>query len=170
MAGARVGARCMIGQGCFVGGAVRVGDGCRIQNHVCLYDGVELEADVFVGPSAVFTNVRRPRAAYRRKPAYETTHVGRGATIGANATIVCGVRIGAHAFVGAGAVVTRDVPPHALVLGAPARVVGFVCACDETVSRSRARPRRTICDKCLIGPAETPVRKQIFTRRSLRTT
>src|SRR6185436_3405633 len=106
MGGARIGARCMIGQGCFVGGGVRVGDGCRIQNQVSLYDGIELEADVFVGPSAVFTNVRRPRAAYPKKSSYEVTHVGRGATIGANATVMCGVRIGARAFVGAGTVVT----------------------------------------------------------------
>jgi UDP-2-acetamido-3-amino-2,3-dideoxy-glucuronate N-acetyltransferase len=156
MSGARIGARCMIGQGCFVGGGARVGDGCRIQNQVSLYDGVELEADVFVGPSAVFTNVRRPRAAYRRKPAYEKTLVGRGATIGANATVVCGVRIGAHAFVGAGAVVTRDVPAHALVLGSPARVVGWICACAETISRARTRPKRLVCELCGAGPAVLP--------------
>jgi UDP-2-acetamido-3-amino-2,3-dideoxy-glucuronate N-acetyltransferase len=153
MSGARIGARCMIGQGCFVGGRARIGDGCRIQNHVSIYDGVELEADVFVGPSAVFTNVRRPRAAHRRKPSYETTHVGRGATVGANATIVCGVRIGDHAFIGAGAVVTRDVPAHALVLGTPARVVGWICACAETTSRSRSRPKRLVCAICGIGPS-----------------
>jgi UDP-2-acetamido-3-amino-2,3-dideoxy-glucuronate N-acetyltransferase len=153
MSGARIGARCMIGQGCFVGGTVRIGNGCRVQNHVSLYDGVELEGDVFVGPSAVFTNVSRPRAAYRRKPSYETTRVGRGATIGANATVVCGIRIGVHAFVGAGAVVTRDVPDHALVLGAPARIVGWICACGDTISRARTRPRRLVCDACSMGPS-----------------
>ncbi len=142
----------MLAQGCFVGGNIRIGDGCRIQNHVSLYDGVELEDDVFVGPSAVFTNVRRPRAAYRRKSAYEKTLVERGATIGANATVMCGVRIGAHAFVGAGSVVTRDVPAHALVLGTPARIAGWVCACAETISRSRTRPKRGLCEMCGIGP------------------
>jgi UDP-2-acetamido-3-amino-2,3-dideoxy-glucuronate N-acetyltransferase len=152
MSGARIGARCMLGQGCFVSGKVRVGDGCRLQNHVSLYDGVVLEDDVFVGPSAVFTNVDRPRAAYPRKPSYEATLVGRGATIGANATIVCGVRIGAHAFVGAGAVVTRDLPDHALALGSPARVVGWICACARTVSRARLRPRGRLCAECSVGP------------------
>jgi UDP-2-acetamido-3-amino-2,3-dideoxy-glucuronate N-acetyltransferase len=152
MRGARVGARCMLGQGCFVGAAVRIGSGCRIQNNVSLYQGVELDADVFVGPSAVFTNVRRPRAAYPRKPAYQATHVGRGATIGANATIVCGVRIGVSALVGAGAVVTRDVPDHAIVLGTPARVRGWICACGDTVSRAAKRPKRGLCPRCGVGP------------------
>ena len=142
----------MLGQGCFVGGGVRIGDGCRIQNNVSLYPGVELDEDVFVGPSAVFTNVRRPRAAYPRKPTYETTLVGRGATIGANATIVCGVRIGARALVGAGAVVTADVPDHAIALGNPARVRGWICACGDTVSRAAARPRRSLCPRCRLGP------------------
>lgn len=132
-----------------------MGDGCRLQNHVSLYGGVELDDDIFVGPSAVFTNVKRPRAAYPQKPAYETTRVGRGATIGANATIVCGVTIGAHAFVGAGAVVTRDVPDHALVLGTPARVQGWICACAQTVARSRTRPQRASCRRCKIGPSRT---------------
>jgi UDP-2-acetamido-3-amino-2,3-dideoxy-glucuronate N-acetyltransferase len=158
MKGARIGRRCMLGQGCFVGAGARVGDGCRLQNHVSLYGGVELGDEVFVGPSAVFTNVKRPRAAYPKKPAYETTLVGRGATIGANATIVCGVTIGAHAFVGAGAVVTRDVPDHALVLGSPARVEGWICACGERVARSRARPRRAWCTACQIGPSRTKSR------------
>ncbi len=152
MRGARIGARCMLGQGCFVAGGVRMGDGCRIQNQVSLYDGVELEAEVFVGPSAVFTNVARPRAAHPRKASYETTHVGRGATIGANATILCGVRIGSYALIGAGAVVTRDVPDHALVTGAPARIVGWACACAETIARTRVRPPRTLCKSCQLGP------------------
>lgn len=156
MKGARIGKRCMLGQGCFVGAGARVGDGCRIQNHVSLYSGVELDAEVFVGPSAVFTNVKRPRAAYPKKPAYDTTRVGRGATVGANATIVCGVTIGAHAFIGAGAVVTRNVPDHALVLGTPARVKGWICACGATVSRSRARPHRSSCGVCHNGPGDRP--------------
>jgi UDP-2-acetamido-3-amino-2,3-dideoxy-glucuronate N-acetyltransferase len=158
MSGARIGARCMIGQGCFVAGRVRIGDGCRIQNHVSIFDGVEIAEDVFIGPSAVFTNVRRPRAAYPRKPSYEKTLVGRGVTIGANATIVCGVRIGDYAFIGAGSVVTRDAPEHALVLGTPGHVVGWTCACAETVSRARTRPRRAVCDACGLGPAPPPER------------
>jgi UDP-2-acetamido-3-amino-2,3-dideoxy-glucuronate N-acetyltransferase len=132
MAGARIGARCMLGQNVFVAGTARLGDGCRIQNNVSLYDGVELLDEVFVGPSAVFTNVRHPRAAVNRHANFEPTTVGRGATIGANATIVCGVTIGDYALVAAGAVVTRDVPPHRIVAGVPARSTGWICRCGET--------------------------------------
>jgi UDP-2-acetamido-3-amino-2,3-dideoxy-glucuronate N-acetyltransferase len=132
MAGARVGAGCVLGQNVFVAGGAVVGDRCRIQNNVSIYDGVELEDDVFVGPSAVFTNVKNPRAAVSRKSAFVKTRVGRGATIGANATIVCGVEIGEYGFVGAGAAVTRNVLAHALVTGVPARRTGWVCACGET--------------------------------------
>jgi UDP-2-acetamido-3-amino-2,3-dideoxy-glucuronate N-acetyltransferase len=131
-AGARVGAGCVLGQGVYVG-AVTIGAGCRVQNHVSLYDGVTLEDDVFVGPSCVFTNVRTPRAHVSRKAEFAPTVVERGATLGANATIVCGVRIGAYALVGAGAVVTRDVAPHALVLGTPARQRGWACVCGEVL-------------------------------------
>jgi UDP-2-acetamido-3-amino-2,3-dideoxy-glucuronate N-acetyltransferase len=152
MKGARIGSRCMLGQGCFVGNGARIGDGCRIQNHVSVYGGIELDDDVFVGPSAVFTNVRRPRAAFPKKPAYETTRVGRGATIGANATIVSGVTIGMRAFVGAGAVVTSDVPDHALVLGTPATIRGWICACGTTISGATIRPRRLVCKTCGTGP------------------
>lgn len=141
MPGAQIGARCSLGQGCFVGGAVRIGDGCRIQNGVSLYDGVTLEDDVFLGPSCAFTNVEHPRAHVARKPAYATTRVARGATIGANATIVCGVSIGAYAMIGAGAVVTRDVAAHALVLGVPARHAGWACRCGETLPPSLACAR-----------------------------
>jgi UDP-2-acetamido-3-amino-2,3-dideoxy-glucuronate N-acetyltransferase len=133
MTGARIGARCVLGQNVFVAAGAVVGDGCHIQNNVSIYDGVVLEEDVFVGPSAVFTNVRTPRAAVSRKGAYVTTRVGRGATIGANATLVCGVAIGEFAFVGAGAVVTRDVEAHALVTGVPARRTGWACACGEVL-------------------------------------
>lgn len=154
MAGARIGRDCVISQGCFVGGTVRIGNGCRIQNNVSLYDGVELEDDVFVGPSAVFTNVSRPRAAYPQKPAFLRTLVRKGATIGANATILCGITIGEHAFVAAGAVVTRDVPAHALVEGAPARIRGWSCACGECVVREERRPSNVACRRCGIGPGE----------------
>jgi UDP-2-acetamido-3-amino-2,3-dideoxy-glucuronate N-acetyltransferase len=141
MPGAHIGDRCSIGQGCYVGN-VRIGDGCRIQNHVSIYDGVTLEDDVFLGPSCVFTNVKHPRAHVSRKPAYARTRIGRGATIGANATIVCGVTIGAYAMIGAGAVVTEDIPPHALVVGAPARRVGWACRCGETL------PASLVCARC----------------------
>ena len=129
MAGARIGARCILGQNVFVASRAVLGDGCKIQNNVSLYDDVVLEADVFVAPSAVFTNVNNPRAFIERKNEYRTTLVGRGASIGANATVVCGHRIGEYAFVGAGAVVTRDVPAYGLVLGVPGRVAGWICRC-----------------------------------------
>jgi UDP-2-acetamido-3-amino-2,3-dideoxy-glucuronate N-acetyltransferase len=130
--GAVIGEGTSIGQGCYIG-AVTIGRGCRIQNHVSLFDGVTLEDDVFLGPSCVFTNVKHPRAHVSRKHAYAPTVIGRGATIGANATIVCGVSIGAHAMIGAGAVITHDVPPHGLMIGTPARRVGWACRCGETL-------------------------------------
>lgn len=123
---AHVGAGTSLGQNVFVAPKVRIGAGCKIQNNVSIYAGVTLEDDVFCGPSCVFTNVTNPRAAISRKDRFEATLVRRGATIGANATIVCGVTIGAHAFVAAGAVVTRSVVDFALVAGVPARRVGWV--------------------------------------------
>jgi len=122
MSGARIGRRCTIGQNVLVSPDVVVGDNCKIQNNVSLFTGVILEDDVFCGPSMVFTNVLNPRAEVSRKDEYKPTLVRRGATIGANATVVCGVSLGAYAFVGAGAVVTRDVPADAVVAGVPARV------------------------------------------------
>jgi len=124
--GARIGRRCVLGQNVFVAATVVVGDDVRVQNNVSLYDGVILEDFVFLGPSAVFTNVTNPRAEIDRRGTFEPTRVCRGATIGANATILCGVVIGPYAFVGAGAVVTRDVPAHALVVGVPARRTGWM--------------------------------------------
>jgi UDP-2-acetamido-3-amino-2,3-dideoxy-glucuronate N-acetyltransferase len=152
MPGATVGARCVLGQNVFVAGRARIGDGCRIQNNVSIYDGVELDDEVFVGPSAVFTNVRNPRAAVDRRSAVERTVVQRGATIGANATIVCGVTVGAYAFVAAGAVVTGDVAPHALVSGIPARRTAWICRCGET--RGSAKEIR----RCPCHARQLPVR------------
>jgi UDP-2-acetamido-3-amino-2,3-dideoxy-glucuronate N-acetyltransferase len=125
-AGARVGKGCALGQNVYVGNEVVIGDNVRIQNNVSVYDAVTLEDDVFCGPSMVFTNVYNPRAAVPRKHAYRPTLVRRGATLGANCTIVCGVTIGRWALVGAGAVVNEDVPDFALVVGVPARRIGWV--------------------------------------------
>ena len=128
--GAKIGARCNLGQNVYVDPDVVIGNGVKIQNNVSIYRGVTIDDDVFLGPSCVFTNVGRPRSAFPTDEAqYALTRVGRGATIGANATIVCGVTIGEHAFVAAGAVVTKDVPSHALVMGVPGRAVGWVCVC-----------------------------------------
>ena len=126
MPGCRIGAGTILGQNVFVGPDVRVGERVKVQNNVSLYTGVELADEVFVGPSAVFTNVINPRAAIERKDAFQATCVERGATIGANATIVCGNRIGAYALIGAGTVVTKAIPAHALVVGNPARRIGWV--------------------------------------------
>jgi UDP-2-acetamido-3-amino-2,3-dideoxy-glucuronate N-acetyltransferase len=126
MAGARIGERCSFGQNVFVAGSVRVGDDVKVQNNVSLYDGVELESGVFIGPSCVFTNVKRPRAELSQKHAYQKTYVRQGATLGANATLVCGVTVGRYGFVAAGAVVTHDVPDYAMVRGNPARREGWV--------------------------------------------
>jgi UDP-2-acetamido-3-amino-2,3-dideoxy-glucuronate N-acetyltransferase len=125
-AGARIGKGCSFGQNVYVGNDVRIGDNVKVQNNVSVYDAVTLQDDVFCGPSMVFTNVYNPRAAVTRKDEYRRTLVRRGATLGANCTIVCGVTIGQHAFIGAGAVVNRDVPDFALMLGVPARHVGWM--------------------------------------------
>ena len=126
LGGAVIGERCSLGQNVVVMNAVRIGNNVKIQNNVSVYEGVELEDDVFCGPSMVFTNVYNPRSAVSRKHEYRSTLVKRGASIGANATIICGITIGRYAFVGAGAVVNRDVPDYALVTGVPARVSGWM--------------------------------------------
>jgi UDP-2-acetamido-3-amino-2,3-dideoxy-glucuronate N-acetyltransferase len=133
-AGARVGQRCSLGQGVFVGNDVLIGNNVKIQNNVSVYDAVTLEDDVFCGPSMVFTNVVNPRAAVSRKHEYRRTRVQRGATLGANCTVVCGTTIGEYAFVGAGAVVSRDVPAFALVVGVPARRIGWMSRHGERLA------------------------------------
>lgn len=131
LSGSRIGARCVIGQNVMIGPNARIGNGCKIQNNVAVYEGVTLEDDVFCGPSMVFTNVLLPRAHVSRRSEFLPTLVERGASIGANATIICGHTIGAYATIGAGAVVTRDVLPHALVVGTPARRIGWVSRSGE---------------------------------------
>jgi UDP-2-acetamido-3-amino-2,3-dideoxy-glucuronate N-acetyltransferase len=124
--GARIGERCSFGQNVFVGNDVQIGDNCKVQNNVSIYDAVTLEDDVFCGPSMVFTNVYNPRSAVIRKDEYRRTLVKKGATIGANATIVCGVTLGEYSFIAAGAVITKDVKPYALMAGVPARQIGWM--------------------------------------------
>lgn len=129
--GARIGAAVSLGQNVFVGNKVVIGDHCKIQNNVSVYDNVILEEGVFCGPSMVFTNVYNPRSLIERKAEYRDTHVKRGATLGANCTIVCGVTIGEYSFVGAGAVVNKDVPAYALMVGVPARQIGWMSEFGE---------------------------------------
>ena len=133
-AGARIGERCALGQGVYVGNDVLIGNNVRVQNNVSVYDAVTLEDDVFCGPSMVFTNVYNPRAAVARKAEYRRTLVRQGATLGANCTIVCGHEIGRYAFVGAGAVVQKDVPDFALVVGVPARRIGWMSRYGEKLA------------------------------------
>jgi UDP-2-acetamido-3-amino-2,3-dideoxy-glucuronate N-acetyltransferase len=140
-----IGKGCNIGQSVFVASGVRMGDNCKIQNNVSLYTGVVLEDHVFCGPSMVFTNVGNPRSEVIRRGEYKATLVKRGASIGANATIVCGNTIGAYAFVAAGAVVTRDVPDFALVVGSPARRTGWMCRCGVKLQVSGASVRCAAC-------------------------
>jgi UDP-2-acetamido-3-amino-2,3-dideoxy-glucuronate N-acetyltransferase len=148
MAGARIGARCNIGQNVVISPRVVIGDNVKIQNNVSIYTGVVLEDDVFCGPSMVFTNVINPRSQVSRKDEYRQTLVRRGASIGANATIVCGHTIGQYAFIGAGAVVTRDVPDYALVVGNPGRVAGWVCECGVKLGTGTRPPREAVCQAC----------------------
>jgi UDP-2-acetamido-3-amino-2,3-dideoxy-glucuronate N-acetyltransferase len=143
--GACIGERCSLGQNVFIGNLVVIGNNVKIQNNVSVYDAVTLEDDVFCGPSMVFTNVNNPRSAIVRKGEYRPTLVRRGATLGANCTIVCGVTIGQYAFVGAGAVVKRDVPDFALMLGVPARQAGWMSRYGERLDLPPAGEREATC-------------------------
>lgn len=144
-AGARIGERCSFGQNVFVGNKVVIGNNVKIQNNVSVYDNVTLEDDVFCGPSMVFTNVYNPRSAVSRKDEYRDTVVKRGATLGANCTVVCGTTIGEYAFVGAGAVINRDVPPYALMVGVPARRRGWVCRCGVRLAGTEGDVQCSAC-------------------------
>jgi UDP-2-acetamido-3-amino-2,3-dideoxy-glucuronate N-acetyltransferase len=144
-AGARIGRGVSLGQGVFVANRAVVGDRCKVQNNVSIYDGVTLEEGVFCGPSMVFTNVHNPRALVERKDQYRDTLVRRGATLGANCTIVCGITVGRYAFVGAGAVVIRDVPDFALVVGTPARQIGWMSAYGERLNLPLAGEAEATC-------------------------
>jgi UDP-2-acetamido-3-amino-2,3-dideoxy-glucuronate N-acetyltransferase len=146
-AGARIGMGCSLGQNVFVGNAVVIGNNVKIQNNVSVYDAVILEDDVFCGPSMVFTNVFNPRSHVIRKHEYRKTRVKRGATIGANATIVCGITIGEYAFIGAGSVVNHDVKPYALMVGVPARQIGWMCNCGSKLSFNHLTAECTSCQR-----------------------
>ena len=148
MTGATIGRGCNIGQNVVVSPGVVIGDHVKIQNNVSVYTGVILEDDVFCGPSMVFTNVINPRSHVSRKDEYRQTLVRRGASLGANSTILCGHTIGRYAFVAAGAVVTRNVPDYALVVGTPARVTGWVCACGIKLASGARPPARAACPAC----------------------
>jgi UDP-2-acetamido-3-amino-2,3-dideoxy-glucuronate N-acetyltransferase len=141
-----IGKNCIIGQNVCIGPNVAIGSNVKIQNNVSVYEGVTLEDDVFCGPSMVFTNVHIPRSAHpKKRDAYLKTLVKKGSTIGANATIICGVTLGKHCFVGAGSVVTRDIPNHAMVYGVPATIKGWVCECGNKMAFTE---NSAICNKC----------------------
>jgi UDP-2-acetamido-3-amino-2,3-dideoxy-glucuronate N-acetyltransferase len=148
LSGAQLGTDVVVGAFCFVASGAVVGAGTRIQSHTSIWDGVVLGEDVFVGPGAQFTNMHHARAAFPRSPNWEITVVEDGATIGANATLVAPVRVGKYAVIGAGAVVTHEVPANGIVVGNPARVVGWACECGESVARGERRPTRAKCDVC----------------------
>ena len=148
MSGAVIGRRCNIGQNVVISPDVRIGDNVKIQNNVSVYTGVILEDDVFCGPSMVFTNVVNPRSHVSRKDEYRETIVRRGASLGANATVVCGHTIGRYAFIGAGAVVTRNVPDYALVVGNPGRIAGWMCECGVKLANGTQPPATATCPAC----------------------
>lgn len=156
--GAHIGRNCSLGQNVNIGGGARIGDGCKLQNNVSVYGGVTLEDGVFCGPSCVFTNDLTPRAAFPKGAAnYKKTLICEGASIGANATVVCGHTVGRCALIGAGAVVTDDVPDHALMLGVPARIAGFVCRCGEPLRFSDGKSTCPVCGRAYRKTDETSV-------------
>jgi UDP-2-acetamido-3-amino-2,3-dideoxy-glucuronate N-acetyltransferase len=148
MKGCKIGKNCNIGQNVVISEGVSLGDNVKIQNNVSVYTGVVCEDDVFLGPSCVFTNVVNPRSAIERKNEYKQTFVEKGATIGANATIICGHKIGRYALIGAGTVVTKDVPPFALVFGNPGKIQGYVCKCGNKL---KFQNEETFCANCGIS-------------------
>ena len=145
MKGAKIGKNCQFGQNVFIDSMAEIGNGVKIQNNVSVYSCVKIEDDVFCGPSMVFTNVINPRSPISRKSEFKETLVKKGATLGANSTILCGITIGEYAFIGAGAVVTKDVPPYALVYGNPARLKGWVCECGVKL---QIKDKSAICNAC----------------------
>src|SRR5947208_9700861 len=165
MPGAVIGDRCNLGQNVVVMPGTRIGNNVKIQNNVSIYEGVILEDDVFCGPSCVFTNVLTPRSHVSRKHEYRQTVVKRGTSIGANATIVCGVTLGEYSFVGAGAVVTADVPPYALMVGVPARRVGWMCQCGDRLAVAGGRAACAACGAAR-GEAHGSVRPAGRTRHA----
>ena len=148
MAGARIGSRCNIGQNVVVSPQVVIGDNVKIQHNVSIYTGVTLEDDVFCGPSMVFTNVVNPRSHVSRKDEYRATLVKIGASLGANCTVVCGHTVGRYALIGAGAVVTKDVPDFALIVGNPGRIAGWMCSCGVKLAGGAAPPVAASCSAC----------------------
>lgn len=160
MKGVQIGKNCIIGQNVFVADCAKIGDNVKIQNNVCIYSGITLEDGVFCGPSAVFTNVKNPRSLFPVNKNYEKTLVMHGATIGANATVVCGITIGKFAFIGAGSVVTKNIPDFALVYGNPAAFKGWACKCGTKLKK--IQKSGYICAKC--KSKYTLVKKKLIER------
>jgi UDP-2-acetamido-3-amino-2,3-dideoxy-glucuronate N-acetyltransferase len=162
MSGSAIGENCSLGQNVMVASNVEIGNGCKIQNNVSVYEGVVLEDYVFCGPSMVFTNVKTPRSAYPRNTGedYAPTRVQQGASIGANATIVCGVTIGEWAFIAAGAVVTKNVVPHALIAGVPGRIIGWACECGSPLNFEGGRATCAECGKKYEKDGKASVRRR----------
>jgi len=167
LTGSTIGENCNIGQNVVIGPEARVGNGVKIQNNVSIYTGVTLEDDVFCGPSCVFTNVINPRSHIPRRNEYKQTIVKKGATIGANATIICGHVIGKFAFIGAAAVVTKDVSDYALVIGNPARLAGWMCECGEKLKFSGDK---AICNKCSKSYVKNKADPKAITKEIIRRT
>lgn len=160
MSGAKIGENCTLGQNTFVGRDVKIGNNCKIQNNVSVYEGVTLEDGVFCGPSCVFTNDPNPRALYSKNGQYLPTLVRYGASIGANATILCGITIGRQAFIGAGSVVTADVPDYAIVYGVPAKVRGWICECGTKLSFKNEEARCATCGREFVISSTETVREK----------